>query len=98
MSEGQNATQNKTPGLTPREFDIELWHDLLNFADHILYELEEEGCLEEKDKEYYEAIKEALYCVYREYFVKGNEEQEKVFKVALIEALESFVNRLFFCI
>jgi hypothetical protein len=98
MSENKNTTQNKTSGLTPREFDIELWRDLLHFADHILYELEEEGCLEKEDKEYYKAIREALYCVYREYFMKGNEEQEKVFKVAVIEALKTFVNRLFFCI
>jgi len=98
MSENQGSTQNKTPSVTPREFDISLWKDLLHFAEHILYELEEEGCLEEEDRAYYEAIREALLCVYREYFMKGNEEQEKVFKVAVIEALKTFVDRLFFCI
>jgi len=98
MSENQGSTQNNKPSISPKEFDYDLWHDLLNFVDHILFELEEEGCLEKKDRAYYEAIREALYCVYREYFGKGNEEQEKVFKVAVIEALKTFVDRLFFCI
>jgi len=91
-------TQDNKSGVTPREFDISLWEDLLHFAEHILYELEEEGCLEKEDREYYEDLRQALLCVYREYFMKGNEEQEKVFKVALIEALKTFVDRLFFCI
>ena len=98
MSENQGSTQNKKPNISPKEFDFTLWHDLLNFADHILYELEEEGCLEKEDTAYYEAIREALYCVYREYFGKGDEEKDMVFKVVLIEALKIFVNRLFFCI
>ena len=98
MSENQNATQNNKPSITPEEFDFTLWHDLLNFADHILYELEEEGCLEKEDRAYYEAIREALYCVYREYFGKGDKQKDMVFKVAVIEALKTFVNRLFFCI
>ena len=98
MSENQGTTQNNTPNITVREFDISLWQDLLHFAEHVLYELKEEGCLEKKDMEYYEAVREALLCVYREYFLKGNEEQEKVFKVAVIEALKIFVDRLLFCI
>ena len=98
MSENQGTTQNNTPGVTVREFDISLWQDLLHFAEHVLYELEEEGCLEKEDRAYYEAVREALLSTYREYFLKGNEEQEKVFKVAVIEALKIFVDKLFFCI
>ena len=98
MSQNQGSTQNKTPSVMVREIDISLWKDLLHFAEHILNTLEEEGCIETKDKPYYEAIREALLHIYREYFVKGNEEQEIVFKVALIEVLKIFVDRLFFCI
>jgi hypothetical protein len=98
MGENQGTTQNNTPSEALREFDISLWQDLLHFTEHILYELNETGCLEKKDREYYEALRQALLCVYREFFLKGNAEQEKVFKVAVIEVLKIFVDRLLFCI
>jgi len=98
MSENQGTTQNNTPGVTPREFDISIWQDILHIVEHLYDELMETGCLEKDEREYYKALREGLLSIYREYFVKGNEEQEKVYKVAVIEALKIFINRLLFCV
>ncbi len=98
MSENKGTTQNNTPSITLREFDISIWEDLFHIVEHLHESLEESGCLEKEDREYYKALREALLSIYREYFLKGNEEQEKVFKVTVIEALKIFINRLLFCV
>jgi hypothetical protein len=98
MGENQGTTQNNTPNVTPREFDISLWQDLLHIVEHLHDELEDSGCLEKEEREYYKALREALLNIYREYFVKGNEEQEKVYKVTVIEVLKIYINRLLFCV
>jgi len=91
-------TQDNKSGVTPREFDIYVWEDLLHFAEHLEYVLEESGCLEKEEREYYEGLRQALLCIYHEYFMKGNEEQEKVFKAAVVEAIRTYVGRLEGCI
>jgi len=98
MSENKSTTQNNKPSVTLREFDISLWEDLLHIVEHLHDELEESGCLEKEDREYYKALREALSCIYSEYFLKGNEEQEKVYKVAVIETLKIFIDKLLFCV
>ena len=98
MSENKSTTQNNTPSVTLREFDISIWEDLLHIVEHLHDSLEDSGCLEKEEREYYKALREALLCIYREYFLKGNEEQEKVYKVAVIETLKIFINRLLFCV
>ena len=98
MSENKSTTQNNTPSVTLREFDISIWQDMLHIVEHLYDELMDTGCLEKEDREYYKALREGLLSIYREYFLKGNEEQEKVFKVTVIEALKIFINRLLFCV
>ena len=98
MSESKGTAQNNTPSITPREFDISIWQDVLHIVEHLHDALEESGCLEKEEREYYKALREGLLSIYREYFLKGNEEQEKVYKVAVIEALKIFINRLLFCV
>jgi len=98
MSENQGTTQNNKPSVTLREFDISLWEDLLHIVEHLHDELEESGCFEKEEREYYKALREALLSIYREYFLKGNEEQEKVYKVTVIETLKIFIDRLLFCV
>jgi len=98
MSENQGSTQNNKPSVTLREFDISIWQDMLHIVEHLYDELMDTGCLEKEDREYYKALREALLSIYREYFVKGNEEQEMVYKVTVIEALKIFINRLLFCV
>jgi len=39
MSENQGTTQNNTPGVTPREFDISIWQDILHIVEHLYDEL-----------------------------------------------------------
>jgi hypothetical protein len=98
MSENKGTTQSNTPSVTLREFDISIWQDILHIVEHLYDELIESGCLEKEDTEYYKALREALLSIYREYFLKGNEEQEKVYKVVVIEALKILINRLLFCV
>ena len=98
MSENQGTTQDNKPSVTLREFDISIWQDLFHVIEHLHDALEESGCLEKEEREYYKALREALLSIYREYFVKGNEEQEKVYKVTVIETLKIFINRLLFCV
>ena len=98
MSENQGTTQDNKPSVTLREFDISIWQNMLHIVEHLYDELMDTGCLEKEEREYYKALREVLLNIYREYFVKGNEEQEKVFKVAVVEALKTLINRLLFCV
>jgi len=98
MSENQGTTQGNKPSVTLREFDISLWEDMLHIVEHLHDELEESGCFEEEDRVYFKALREDLSSIYREYFLKGNEEQKKVYKVAVVETLKIFINKLLFCV
>jgi len=48
MSENKGTTQNNTPSVTLREFDISIWQDILHIVEHLHDELRGERVLRKR--------------------------------------------------
>jgi len=88
---------SSTPSTTLNEIEAYEWKRLIYMVGHIVYELNESGCLESEEKEHYKALEDTVHLVESEALRSGDPEKIKRAKHVIISVLEELVERLFGC-